>query len=302
MPTYNFKRNSSVFIVSGGNRHKLDISDISFNQTFREESYDVRTLHGAIQAAHTEEFFEGSITNSAGRANFSFTIPALVESDFTIIETLLISGVSFDIFVITDTETFKLETAVITNGVFVIEKSRPLSIDIQGEAAKLTRNATVTGSLASRSATRTHIVAPIISVDIGGSTLDSIISISLELQNEVKWTPYKTIHSALAVTSAANSMYPSNFTISKKILAGSISQYLSDTNSSTMNTWNTSVSMTVKAGNGLSGGAFRGFSFGPALCSFTNRMGVGDLYQQNYDWRLVANPSNLATILKYETD
>ena len=302
MTTYNFKRNSSVFIVSGGNRHKLDISDIDFNQTFREESYKVRTLHGAIQAAHTEEFFEGSVTNSAGAANFSFTIPALIESDFTIIETLLLSGSSFDIFVVTDTETFKLETAVITNGVFVIEKSRPLSIDIQGQAAKLTRNATVTGSLVSRSATRNYMINPVLSVDIGGSSLDSIRTISIELQNEVRWTPYKTIHSSLAVTSAANSMYRSSFTTSKKILAGSISQYLSNTNSSTMNTWNTSVSMTIKAGNGLSGSSFRGFSFGPATCSFTNRLAVADLYEQTYDWRMVANPSNLATILKYETD
>ena len=97
-------------------------------------------------------------------------------------------------------------------------------------------------------------------------------------------------------------MYPSSFTTSKKILAGSISQYLSNTNSSTMNTWNTSVSMTIKAGNGLSGSSFRGFSFGPATCSFTNRLAVADLYEQTYDWRMVANPSNLATILKYETD
>ena len=302
MPTYNFKRNSSVFIVSAGNRYKLDISDINFSQTFREESYQVKTLHGTIQSAHTEEFFEGSVTNSAGNANFSFTIPALSEADFTIIETLLISANTFDIFIEADTETFKLETCVITNGAFVIERSRPLSIDIQGQAGKLVKNATVTGTLVSRSGTRTYITNPTISIDINGSSLDSVTSISLELQNEVNWTGYKTIQGALAATSATNSMYPSSFTVSKKILSGSISQYLSDTNNSTVNTWDTSASMTIKAGNGLSGGAFRGFSFGPATCSFTNRLAVGTLYQQSYDWRLVANPSNLATILKYETD
>jgi len=295
MATYNFKRNTSVFIVSGGNRYKLDISEINFSQTFRENSYPVKTLH-------SENFFEGSVTNSAGPANFSFIVPALTENDFTIIENLLLSASSFDIFVTTDTETFKLETAVITNGAFVIERSRPLSIDIQGQAAKLTRNATVTGSLVSRSATRTYTTNPIISIDIGGSTIENIVNLSIELQNEVKWTNYKTINDALVVTSATNSMFPSSFAVSKKILAGSISQYLSNTNSSSMNTWNTSVSMTIKAGNGLSGSSFRGFSFGPATCSFTNRVKVDALYTQSYDWRLVANPTDLATLLKYETD
>jgi len=242
------------------------------------------------------------VTNTAGKASFKFTIPALVESDFTVIETLLLGVTSFDLFITSDTETFKLENAVITNGTFVIEKSRPLSIDIQGEAGKLTRNATVTGSLQARSSTRTYTVAPIIEATINSTTLDSITKVAIELQNQITWTAYKTIQASLAVTSAANSMYPSSFTINKKILSGSISQYLTDTNSTSMNTWDTDASITIKAGNGLSGSSFRGFSFGPATCSFTNRMGVAEVYQQNYDWRLVQNTSNLATILKYETD
>ena len=33
-----------------------------------------------------------------------------------------------------------------------------------------------------------------------------------------------------------------------------------------------------------------------------NRINTGNTFLQNYDWRMVKNPSSLATILKYETD
>ena len=46
MPTYNFKQEAEVYVVSGGNRHtEYDVTDISFGQTFSEESYPVKTLH-----------------------------------------------------------------------------------------------------------------------------------------------------------------------------------------------------------------------------------------------------------------
>jgi hypothetical protein len=96
-------------------------------------------------------------------------------------------------------------------------------------------------------------------------------------------------------------MFPSGFTISKRILAGSITQYLTTDTSSTAQTFSTGTSLSIKAGNGLTGGFFRGFSFGPATCSFTNRISTGNVFTQNYDWRLVQN-TTLSTILKYETD
>ena len=75
MPSYNFKRESQVFIVSGGLRYKLDVQDISFSQTFSEQSYPVKTLHAQ------NDVFEGSIINKANAATFSFTIPALRQKE-----------------------------------------------------------------------------------------------------------------------------------------------------------------------------------------------------------------------------
>ena len=296
MPTYNFKREAQVYVVSGGNRYRIDVADVTFSQTFSEESYPVKTLHAQSNV------FEGSVINKANVANFSFNMPAIVEADYSIVETLLLNATSFDLFIQTEADVFKLEKAVITNGSFVIERSRPLSIQIQGDAAKLTRGATLTGSLQTRSSTKNFVI-PTLEITLNGTSLNDIVTVNMELQNDISWTPYKNIHSALSVTSATNSMYPSEFSLSKKILAGSIVQYLTGSNTSNTLNWDTDASLTIKAGNGQSGASFRGFSFGPATCSFTNRINAdSEVYIQSYDWRLTDNPSNLATILKYETD
>ena len=296
MADYSFKREAEVFIVSGGNRHKLDISSINFSQTFAEKSYPIKTLHAQ------NDVFEASIINRANPAQFSFTIPALVEGDFAIVETLLLGVSEFDLFVKTAADIFKVAGCVITNGSYVIERSRPLSIEIQGEASRLTRGESLTGSLQSRSATRNYTIPQKLIVTIDGTTVPNILSLSLELQNEIKWTPYLTVGGALAATNASNSMYPSSFSLSKKILSGSITAYLTDVTGSETQSWSKSAQIQVKAGNGLPGNSFRGFNFGPATCSFTNRTNTGDVFLHSYDWRMTQNPNNLLNELRYKTD
>ena len=295
MPTYNFKQEAQVFIVSGGNRHRIDVTDVSIGQTFSESSYPVKTLHAQSNV------FEASVINKANAGTFSFSLPVVTESDYTIIETLLLGATSFDLFVKTEADTFKLETAVMTNGSFVIERSRPLSLEISGEGGKLTRGATLTGTLQDRSATSTFLL-PIVDVSVNSTTLTHVARVTMELQNEIQWTPYTTVNSAISATSATNSMYPSGFALKKKILAGSISQYLLDDNTANTQNWDDNAVISIKAGNGLSGNNFRGFSFGDATCSFTNRIRTGSVFLQSYDWRMTQNPADLATILKYETD
>jgi len=294
MATYNFKREAQVFLVSGGLRYRIDVSDISFSQTFSEESYPVRTLHAQ------NNVFEASVITKANAANFSFTLNAITQADFTIVETKLIDAGSFDLYIKTAADTFKLETAVFTNGSFVIERSRPLSIQVQGEAAKLTRAATLTGTLQSRSASMSYTI-PTVEVTLNSSAINDVVGVAMELQNDISWTPYTTVNAALSVDSAGNTMYPSAFTLSKKILSGSITQYLHDSNTSNALTWDTDATLSINAGNGQSAPNFRGFKFGPATCSFTNRVGTGTVYTQNYDWRLVQN-GTLSNLLQYVTD
>lgn len=289
MPTYNFKDQAEVYVVSGGNQYRIHVADISFGQTFSEESYSVNTIHSP------NDLFEASVINKANPATFTFTLPAIEESNYSIIHSLLISGTTFNLYIKTPTDVYLLNQSVMTNGSFVIERSRPLRLEISGEASVLSRG--VSGfSSSSVISNRTYTI-PTVDVSLAGSPLDSIVGVTMELQNEVEWTPYTTVNGAVSATT----MYPSGFTISKKILAGSITQYLTSDNKSNALTTSPGASLSITAGNGLTGGFFRGFSFGPATCSFTNRISTGTVFTQSYDWRLTQN-TNLANILKYETD
>ena len=110
------------------------------------------------------------------------------------------------------------------------------------------------------------------------------------------------MHGALSATTPDTSMYPSSFSLSKKILSGSITAYLTNINAAEAQTWDSSAQIQIKAGNGLSSNSFRGFNFGPATCSYTNRANTGDVFIHNYDWRMIQNPTNLADELQYVTD
>ena len=295
MPTYSFKQEAKVFVVTNNQRHNIDVSDVEFSQTFATRNYPVKTLHNLANV------FEASVINRANAANFTFRVPAIVEGDYTVLHTLLLDASLFDLYVTTEAETFKLENAVITNGSFVIERSRPLSIEIQGEASKLTLGATLAGTLQTRSATSNYTL-PSIDITIGSASLSNVASIGIELQNDIEWIPYTTVHGGQAATDASTSMYPTTFALKSKILSGSIAQYLTSDDTNISQTWNNSETISIKAGNGESGTNFRGFSFGPATCTFTNRMNAGTVFTQNYDWRMTENPTSLGTILKYETD
>ena len=289
MPTYNFKEEAEVYVVTGGNQYRIHVTDITFSQTFSEESYPVTTIHSP------NDFFEASVINKANAATFSITLPAIEESNYLILHSLLLGPTAFDLYVKTPADVYRLRQSVMTNGSFVIERSRPLRLEITGEASQLYR--AVTGFTGSSTIINRTPIIPIVDVSISNSPLDNVVGVTMELQNEITWNPFRTVNGAFSATP----MYPSEFTISKKILAGSITQYLTDSNKATAQTFSTGTALSIKAGNGLSGLAFRGFSFGPATCSYTNRIATGAIYTQGYDWRLTQN-TDLATILKYETD
>ena len=117
--SYSFLRESKLYIVYGGNKYRIYTSSaITFNQTFAEESYSVKTLHDQ------SKMFEGSSITKANPASFSFDVPLTIEKDESIVLTLasdLSSSNtinSFDMYVQTGSSTFKLEGAVITSASF----------------------------------------------------------------------------------------------------------------------------------------------------------------------------------------
>jgi len=303
MPTYNILQEAEVYLVFNSSRYRLDVaSDLSFSQTFTDKTYPQKTLHDQSKLHHAS-----SITK-ANAANFEFTLPALTESDLDVVFNLLVDTSSdtlntFDLYIKLPNDVYKLETCVITNGTFLIEKLENLKLSISGEASKLTRGETLptasttpSVTVVSRSANRTHQRMDYLLVSVDGTTLtEGLYKVSVELQNEIKWTPYETVNEALNATNASTSMYPSSFTLGKRNLSGSIGQYvLSNFNSDTQQ-WKTGVPIIIKAGES----ATQGFQFNLLNCTFTNRNEVADVFTQAYDWKMNDNPTDLGTKVKF---
>ena len=291
MPNFSFKREVDVRIVdSGGTRHKIDISQIDFGQTFQERSFEVKTLHN-------QSSFEGSVINRANPAEFSLNTPLLKENTNKVIFDRLLDSATFDIYISTQSDdVWKLETCVIQDGTFEINKSRPLRLAISGEASKLSKfSGTIPGSDPSPTTT-TYIIPTITTLTLGSDDVsDSIIGLSVELQNSINWNQYDTIHGAVTATDAASSMYPTSFTNDTKVLAGSISKYLRDDSTSVL-TWNSNTPLRLTAGNGT-----QGLDFNITNCSFTNRMSTPEIFREEFNWRMTQNPTAHSSVITYTT-
>ena len=298
MANYSFLKEAKAYIVYGSTKLQLDMSSISFSQTFTEETHTVRTLH------NQNNVFEGSVINKANPANFEMTVNLLLEDDLEILFNRLIDVNSFDLYVSTADDVFKLQTCVITNGTINIERLRPLSLSISGEASKLlTGQATEFAAesitvLRTSASSRTYNLSPDLTVALGGTDIHShLVSMSIELQNEIDWLPWKTVNNALV---AGTTMYPTQFTLTGKILAGNITRYLNSDSKADAAIHGTTQSLRIKAGTLISS-TFYGIDLNTTNCSFTNRVGVGTAFTQNIDWRMVQNPTSLADVFKYET-
>ena len=291
MPNFSFKREVDVRIVdSGGTRHKIDISEIDFGQNFRENSFERKTLHN-------QSSFEGSVINRANPAEFSLNTPLLKENTNKVIFDRLLDSATFDIYISTQSDdVWKLETCVIQDGTFEINKSRPLRLAISGEASKLSKfSGTIPGSDPSPTTT-TYIIPTITTLTLGSDDVsDGVVALSVELQNSITWNPYDTVHGALTATNAASSMYPTSFTNGTKVLAGSISKHLRDDSTSVL-TWNSNTPLRLTAGNGT-----QGLDFNITNCSFTNRMSTPEIFREEFNWRMTQNPTALSSVITYTT-
>jgi len=301
--SHSFLRESKLYIVYGGNRYRIfTTTAISFSQTFAEDSYPVKTLHDQ------SKMFEGSTITKANPASFSFEVPLTIEKDESIVIDLLsdlTSGQlnSFDMYVQTGSSTFKLENSVITSGNFDIRPENQFTVQLEGQGTKLSRvgdeSYTIPGSAQSESSTRNPLlVYPVLSVD--SLNMNSIISASIQIQNNIEWTPYETLQASLAVTSSSNAMFPSAYTVGNRIISGEIRQYQTDNNITQFDDFSTSSNITIKAvqvGKASSDAGF--FSLNVNPCMYTARVQPGDIYTQSYDWRSLDNTAVGTRITQY---
>ena len=191
-----------------------------------------------------------------------------------------------------------MNECVLINGDFNLSKGSASTLAVAGQAQKLERvgdaSYSLPGSLVSASSTRTPTLS-LIDVEVGGSDVTNIISATLSVQNEIEWTPYETLQSSLSVTSASNAMYPSGFTLGRRVVSGNIVQYITSNNSSTVQTFDTDTTVRVKTV--VDGSTFLDANL--ANCMFTKRANVADVFTQTFDYRLVGNPANLSTVITY---
>ena len=294
----NFKRNSKVYLVYSGSKYELDVlEDLEFSQTFTENSTSVKTLH-------SEDFFERATIVKANPANFSFTTPAIQQDDNKVAFDRLLDCNSFDLYIQSDADTFHLDNCVFTSGSFVIERSTELRITLSGQAEKLDRvgdgSYTIPGTNVARSSQRRYLRANIRSLVIGGTDIrPEVYSIAAELQNEVKWNGYTTVHDGIGVSSRTNAMFPSGFTVASKSFAGSIGRYLDGYESGRTLNFDTETTLRIRLGERISSQEY-GFDFNMNKVAFTGRTTAEQVFTQHIDWRMTSNDT-LTDRIKYLT-
>lgn len=309
--SYSFLRESKLYLVYGGTKYQIrTTSSITFNQTFAEDSYPVKTLHDQ------SKMFEGSTITKANPASFSFVVPLTVEKDESIVIDLLSDLVettdagittqqlkSFDMYVQTGSSTFKLENAVITSGSFDFGAKEQFAVELEGQGTKLSRvgdeSYSIPGSAQSESSTRTPLlVYPVLTVD--SLDMSSILSTTLQIQNQIEFTPYETLHDSLSVTDSSNAMFPSTYTLEMRVASGEIRQYQTDNNVTQFDDFNTSSNLTIKAvevGKASSDSGFFSINLNPI--SYTARVQPQDVYVQSYDYTSTDNTALGTRITRY---
>jgi len=302
MTAYNLLRESSVHIVHNGSRYLIKTTpEVSFSQTFAEDAYEVKTLHDQTK------MFQGTTITKANPANFSFAVHLTQEKDESIVKSLLTDYdtsngeqllKSFDLYIVTGESTFKLEGCVVTQGEFNLAKGSPLILTVSGNAQKLSRvgNASYSlpGSLVSASSTRTPTLS-LIDVEVDSVDVPNLAATTLQVQNNINWTPFETLQNSLSVTNAGNAMYPTTYTLGDRVVSGNITQYITSNNSATFQSFDTSANVGIKTI--VNNSTFLNANL--TGCMFTKRSNVAEAYTQTIDFRLVNSPANLGTIITY---
>lgn len=309
--SFEFLRDGQLYFEDAANLgtyYRLHVgTDIKFSQTFKQDSIEKKTLHAQTN------LFEGSVIHSYNPANFDFTLLMIDEGsthqhtplDF-LIEYLGNSLRTFNLYFLNEATSpaiqYKIENCVFTSGTFNIPRAGFLTVSLSGQGTKLSRSAG-TFSLTDPGYTESYAldfgVTREVLVSVDGNTLAGILSISLELTNDISWVEKATIHATQDAVDAGTSIYPSNFTFNGRSLGGSIQQYVDESRAQSKNnwlTWQENIPIRIRAG--LTASNLQ-LDVNMTGCSFTNRPNFGELMTQNYDFRLMTNPADLSSFFVY---
>ena len=301
MPVYNFKNNADFYLVYGGLSYKLDVyTDVTFSQTFKEVSVKKKTIH------ERNLNFEDAVITMANPGNFSFGIPILEEEDLNAVLALMIQIDSdynvkpFDLYVVTDSETYKMATCVIEDGTFSLERDGILGLSVSGTCSRLSRvgdqSYSVPATAYVRTSSTTFYGHNRMYVSIDSVEQDFVRAVSINFRNNIDWLSNDTLHKSLAVTNTDTTIYPEQFVLTGRTLSGAVEQNVTDTADLQVNTWKSDVPITIKIG-AVNRWVLE-FIIPEAI--YTNRLVTASLFHQVYDFRMTSTPSDLSdVIVKY---
>jgi len=296
-------------IRTGSTFYRLHIGkDFSFSQTFRQEGIPQKTLHNQVGV------FEGSVINSANPADFSFTLLLVKEATkYQHLPLDLLLGYTssgninnFNLYFLNTQNTpnvqYKIENCVFTAGTFNIPRAGLITVNMVGQASKVTRttgtfNISAPGFVTTANTQFAYSKEYI--ATINGNTVSNFFGASIELQNNIQWLENTTIQATRNAVDAGSSVYPSNYVLMDRTLGGSIQQYIVQSNAQSVNnilTWKNNIPITIRAGNSTTDYQIQINLTG---CSFTNRPVTGDVLSQSYDFRLMTSPANLTSFFTY---
>ena len=55
--------------------------------------------------------------------------------------------------------------------------------------------------------------------------MNSLLSATLQIQTDIEWTPFENLQDSLSVTNSSNAMFPTTYSIGKRIASGAVRQY-----------------------------------------------------------------------------
>lgn len=279
---YNFKKDIQVYVEY--NRYILPIDvypDISFSQTFNENSYNKKTLHQPLNLN------KGATIVEANTANFSFTTPIKYDST-TPIDPLLFavdysSGTiePIDIYVETTNKKFKLDTCVIERYTLNLERVGVFTMTVSGTASKLEEISDLPYTPEPKNEDPETIIR-CITVSINNTTIDSIAAINLEIANNIEWTKNTTLHGSLNNEVS----FRKSYVLTERQITGSVTEFLLD--SGTLPDYSTTSSMTIELSSEI-GQSPPFLIFNLPEVVYTRRLNVDEIFTRVYDFRLTDN-------------
>lgn len=316
--SFEFLREGYVLfeINEGGtlNKYRLHTTrEVSFSQSFKQEEVRKKNLYNLNQV------IDGSSIVEANPANFSFTIFLLdegVKYQHNVLDSLILSSSNYTrflspfnlYFVYPDYNPiiyYKVENCILTSGNFIIPRRGIIRLGLEGQGTKLTRNTGDPGSfVAGYSASPTFGVSKELDVWVGGSTLsdklDNVLGVNFEIQNNIEWIKNKTLQASLNVTNQTNTIFPQDYVLKNRSVAGTIQQYINQSIVQSTNkvlTWAENTTVHIKAG--LSSADYQIELTMDNNASFTNRSNTGEVFTQNYDFRLMDTPAAWSSVFSY---